>query len=397
MRRKVDAKIRELCKGSMTVRTFTIPLAQYMQQLLDGDEQEQDGDGDSGDSGDQQDEQQQQDDQQQGDPGDEQQQGSEDGDEDSEDEDDGDSSSSSSDGDEDGDEDGEDSGDSDESSDSDGEGEEGEEKQQANNDGGDPGSTQDESDDDSDGMRESDSYNDGDFAPFQPEEHDDPNDCAWHIPKVEEPALTGRIERPGVGTYAASDKGRSIRRIDRVLTDGRVFGRKRTRPGTIQRGTFLVDVSSSMMLTQEQLENIVHNVPGATVAVYNRLYGPAYITVVARNGKVCDLRNDVRQGGTNSCDGPALVWLSRQPGPRFWYSDGEVNGKGRDYRGMQDECFAICKQARITHITPFTDSDTGERNINALTPYDQRTPGAHRVQDHGEQIIGTLRQMGKVR
>jgi hypothetical protein len=170
------------------------------------------------------------------------------------------------------------------------------------------------------------------------------------MPWIDEPKLEDRVERPGTGIYASSDRGRRIRRLSRIMSDGKVFARKTTKPGSIQRGTFLIDASGSMALSKQQIEDIVHSVPGVTVAMYNSYGRSATIRIVAKGGKV--MRDFPRFGGGNGCDGPALLWLSRQPGPRFWYSDAYVHGLSGDYNEMRDECFAICRASRITHINP---------------------------------------------
>ena len=51
------------------------------------------------------------------------------------------------------------------------------------------------------------------------------------------------------------------------------------------------------------------------------------------------------------CDGPALLWLSRQQGPRLWVCDGAATGAG-DHSEIWhgEECAAIMQAAGIVQI-----------------------------------------------
>ena len=53
----------------------------------------------------------------------------------------------------------------------------------------------------------------------------------------------------------------------------------------------------------------------------------------------------------NIVDGPALRWLARQPGPRFWISDGVVTGEG-DMQSVDlvVDVIRICGKAAITRV-----------------------------------------------
>jgi hypothetical protein len=74
--------------------------------------------------------------------------------------------------------------------------------------------------------------------------------------------------------------------------------------------------------------------------------------VIARNGRFSEIENATsRFGSGNIIDGPALEWLSRQPAPRRWVSDGNVTGR-MDERAtrLTDEAEAIVRTARIRRL-----------------------------------------------
>jgi hypothetical protein len=135
--------------------------------------------------------------------------------------------------------------------------------------------------------------------------------------------------------------------------DGAVFRARRPAPG----GTVLVDVSGSMNLSQEDLETIVAAAPAATVAVYastDRAFRRGAVTIVARGGRVADIRS-VHRGYTegNVVDGPALEWLGRQPEPRLWISDGVVTGVGDiTTPRLLLEAATLCRRFRIRRVEP---------------------------------------------
>jgi hypothetical protein len=126
-----------------------------------------------------------------------------------------------------------------------------------------------------------------------------------------------------------SDSGIKIRRLDRLLSDQKVFTIKKKIPG----GTVVIDGSGSMALSPEQVFKIVVNAPQATVAIYSgglRRNNLGMLRILCRDGKMVKKEwiHSNPDGGGNLVDGPALAWLGKQEEPRIWVSDGGVHGVG---------------------------------------------------------------------
>lgn len=177
----------------------------------------------------------------------------------------------------------------------------------------------------------------------------------WIIPTVEEPALTVPL-RGGNAMVTTAETGSALRwaSLHRIATDGVVFRKVRRRPGALQRGTVLIDVSGSMSFENADLDAIIAAMPYATVAVYaGQPGGRAWVTVVARNGRrVASLGAlKVTRAGGNTCDGPALLWLSRQATPRLWVCDGVVTrDDDRADADLAKQCAAIMESAGILQV-----------------------------------------------
>lgn len=189
----------------------------------------------------------------------------------------------------------------------------------------------------------------------------------WTIPEVVEPELTVPM-RGGNFQVTTAETGNAIRwsQVHRIVTDGVVFRRARRRPGALQKGTVLIDGSSSMALSDELIQAMVEMLPHATIAMYSGRPGQgqtrlnaarpaaAWIVVVGRNGKrVASIgdRDRVPRSGDNCCDGPALLWLSRQQSPRLWICDGAVTGMlAHTHDQLSAECAAIMTAGGIVQI-----------------------------------------------
>lgn len=139
--------------------------------------------------------------------------------------------------------------------------------------------------------------------------------------------------------------GRRLRRVGRLYHDGRVFSRKLKKPGG---GAVLIDVSGSMKLTTDDVFQLVQKFPGGVIATYcsGSHGGIGWLTVVARNGKCCEEREMKPRGSGNGIDGPALEWIAKFPGPRYWISDAGVYG-GAD--GLV-YCTNVCMRHNITRV-----------------------------------------------
>lgn len=146
------------------------------------------------------------------------------------------------------------------------------------------------------------------------------------------------------------DEGSVLKAAYRLPVDGRVFCRTRRYKG----GTVLVDVSGSMHFTTEDLERIVASAPATTVAVYSGRGKAGVLTVVAQKGRMAtasSLRLAQSHGNGNIIDGPALGWLSTQPIPRIWVSDGMVTGVGdQNSIDLGADAQLICRKGKIRRV-----------------------------------------------
>lgn len=126
-------------------------------------------------------------------------------------------------------------------------------------------------------------------------------------------------------------------------------------------GTILLDLSGSMSVSENQVRTVMKASPHATIAAYA---GETYaheeggkLGIVAKDGKMADcnlVRNTL--GQENIIDGPALEWLSRQPEPRFWVSDGlatalDINNTLGVNPEIRQACQHIAKTGKIKQIS----------------------------------------------
>ena len=129
----------------------------------------------------------------------------------------------------------------------------------------------------------------------------------------------------------SSAMGKSVRYPQRMLTDPqkRIFTQK-TR---VNGGVVLIDVSGSMSLSDDDVQVILENAPGALVMAYssNSYKGEPNLTILADRGKqVAKIPESIFRGG-NGVDGPALEYaIKRRKGNELviWVTDGLVMGKG---------------------------------------------------------------------
>lgn len=182
--------------------------------------------------------------------------------------------------------------------------------------------------------------------------NDSGREARWGAMEMQEPR---RQEFSGATRSArrfrSSDCGTSPARPHRLLTDGACFRSKRKVIG----GSILLDCSGSMRLTTKDIRNVLVAAPFATVACYDgREYNKGGLRILAMKGrKVSD--RDVRapmQGGGNTVDYPALMWLTEQGAPRIWISDGQVVGVGVDpmSRAHVEDCADACTKGSIRRI-----------------------------------------------
>jgi hypothetical protein len=102
--------------------------------------------------------------------------------------------------------------------------------------------------------------------------------------------------------------------------DGRAWAIRRKKMG----GTILLDMSGSMSLEPEDIVKLLKTAPLAQIAGYSGSKTDGTMYIMAKGGRY---HNGIpRHPGSNVIDGPALRWLSEQPKPRVWISDGQVTG-----------------------------------------------------------------------
>lgn len=201
------------------------------------------------------------------------------------------------------------------------------------------------------------------------------------VPRRGRPSLDGEIPRHWSRWFA-----------DRAILDNR--GR---RPG----GTLLVDVSGSMAWSRADTLALINATPAMTIALYSSgeevgLVGgePRYtgrgfrgrLTIIARQGKAIgeDYNWRDQHGMSNACDGAALAWLARQPGPRVWFSDGEVTVMNYNHtaetagaREAFEEATRIVKLGNITRTTSKGDVVRIFSGLPPVHPLTTKDCGAH--------------------
>ena len=160
----------------------------------------------------------------------------------------------------------------------------------------------------------------------------------WPEPKWITVPLTEHIKQPRHHRFAA--EGVPIA-PHRVADDTIAILKQRCRGVSV-----LIDTSSSMELSQDDLTHILRKYPASIVATYSR----GQMTIAAKGGRAARAA-DVHFGGWNTTDLPSLKWLSQQPLPRFWISDGYVNaGQGHSSRpDFLNLCARLCVQFCFQH------------------------------------------------
>lgn len=148
--------------------------------------------------------------------------------------------------------------------------------------------------------------------------------------------------------FQATDEGANPRYPHRLLTDGKVFSRKKKSSG----GSVLIDDSGSMSWTTEQLVEILEEAPAVNIAAYSGHSGRGELVILAENGRYADmgLNENHPSGGDNLVDLPALEWLASQPKPRLWVSDTMITLVSGDAEEGYEQCIQICKDYDINIV-----------------------------------------------
>jgi hypothetical protein len=149
-----------------------------------------------------------------------------------------------------------------------------------------------------------------------------PGELTVDTPRLTIPIIPPALER--AMRCRSADEGTDFRYIHRFVSDQRVFRRRaKKRKGG---GSVLIDTSGSMGLDDDDVDKIVEGAPEATkVATYSGSGEEGWVKIVVDKGKKYN-GTMATSGHSNVVDLPALEWLSMQPEPRVWLSDGYVTG-----------------------------------------------------------------------
>lgn len=171
----------------------------------------------------------------------------------------------------------------------------------------------------------------------------------WGEMRIQQAPLSERLDGLPTKKTRPSDLGAVPRYMHRLVSDQRVFGRRRKQRKF--QGTVLIDHSGSMSLDAGQVDEILHRWPAVTIATYSGNNTDGVLRIVARNGRRAARKWLSRPAGAdNMIDGPALEWLARERGPRIWISDGGVTGIGGQTPDLLLDAARICKRGRIKRI-----------------------------------------------
>ena len=182
------------------------------------------------------------------------------------------------------------------------------------------------------------------------------------------PAQSGSLGR----ATTASVMGRAVTHPERLVTDPqkRIF----SSPAPSAGGVVVIDLSSSLSFSNEDLDRILQAAPGAYVFGYS--HDPDWCSpipsapnawLMAAYGLRCTLEEPLGHGG-NGVDGPALslaVAVRNGNDPIIWITDGVVS----DYRDEINpmcamECLGLIRQHNI-HVAESIDD--GVQLLQLLT------------------------------
>jgi hypothetical protein len=183
---------------------------------------------------------------------------------------------------------------------------------------------------------------------------DQGHDRTWCRMTITEPKRTVRFPSKMRGrSWKATDQGVVLRYPQRYCADKTMFAAKAQKP----RGcTVDIDASGSMNFTIQEILRIMQLMPAAVIAAYNGGRTHGELRILAKKGRRVEEAFMKPPHGGNGVDGPALDWLAKQPGPRYWVSDGHVFGyEGKRTPAMLAAVYKHCRDHHILRVDSLTE------------------------------------------
>lgn len=185
---------------------------------------------------------------------------------------------------------------------------------------------------------------------------DEDNDAEYFGPLIwnDSMPLTTQVHGYMARKRRASTMGRTLSYPSRLYTDmeRRVFGNK----VRVRGGVVVLDISGSMHLNEQDINDILEVAPAALIMAYSDCDnggGEPNAHLLANRGWRIKHFKDIDRGG-NGVDGTALTWALRhkKPGEEIiWVSDGHVFGIGGSRNsGLALQCAQLVKKHRIIMI-----------------------------------------------
>jgi hypothetical protein len=155
-------------------------------------------------------------------------------------------------------------------------------------------------------------------------------------------------------SWKPTDQGTVLRYVQRYCSgDGTIFAAKGQKPGGC---TVLIDASGSMRFSAEEILQVMQLMPAALIAAYDGDDTKGELRILAKKGRRVDSHHFKGPVGGNAVDGPALEWLSKQAGPRYWVSDGHIVGyRGARTPAMYAAVYKTCRDANILRVDGLSD------------------------------------------
>lgn len=178
-----------------------------------------------------------------------------------------------------------------------------------------------------------------------PSEVSQPKELKIFQPERTEPARDPRLAHR---KRTPSEDGSLFIAPHRWCVDRAVFDRHHK----TYASTLLIDISSTMRMKQSELIRILNASPMTTIAVYQSDDQYCRLTIVAKNGRRLkwDDVPEASQGG-NEGDVHTLAWLTQQPEPRYWISDGGVTTEGHKHSSVNSlNCKRLIQRGRIKQM-----------------------------------------------